>query len=211
MIVTNVPTRRNWCRRNPIIEPPVHSSDKKGIFFHSVHRWLLTTDLLRLLIGVAINTDLPSHHSGAKVNPVMCSSCSDNDEKPLKGSQHSLSREIKAADSGDSLVDYGDEDVQFNEDGSFIGEYAGRKEKRASSEIKASIQTPAWGLGCHPPAPQMPFSLNLLRGINESGSRHYPHKSCVKCNASLPSAHCHLQFATSICHFAKGRPLLNLV
>uniref|UniRef100_H3CPH1 Neural cell adhesion molecule L1-like protein n=1 Tax=Tetraodon nigroviridis TaxID=99883 RepID=H3CPH1_TETNG len=57
---------------------------------------------------------------------------SDNDEKPLKGSQRSLSREIKAADSGDSLVDYGDGDVQFNEDGSFIGEYAGRKEKRAS-------------------------------------------------------------------------------
>uniref|UniRef100_A0A674PM47 Neural cell adhesion molecule L1-like protein n=1 Tax=Takifugu rubripes TaxID=31033 RepID=A0A674PM47_TAKRU len=68
---------------------------------------------------------------------------SDNDEKPLKGSQRSLSREIKAADSGDSLVDYGDEDVQFNEDGSFIGEYAGRKEKRASSEIKATVQTPA--------------------------------------------------------------------
>nr|XP_046240743.1 neural cell adhesion molecule L1-like protein isoform X2 [Scatophagus argus] len=68
---------------------------------------------------------------------------SDNDEKPLKGSQHSLSREIKAGDSGDSLVDYGDEDVQFNEDGSFIGEYAGRKEKRVSAEIKATVQTPA--------------------------------------------------------------------
>ncbi|XP_076609081.1 neural cell adhesion molecule L1-like protein isoform X3 [Chaetodon auriga] len=68
---------------------------------------------------------------------------SDNDEKPLNGSQHSLSREIKAQDSGDSLVDYGDEDVQFNEDGSFIGEYAGRKEKRVSTEIKATVQTPA--------------------------------------------------------------------
>ncbi|KAF3855800.1 hypothetical protein F7725_016523 [Dissostichus mawsoni] len=68
---------------------------------------------------------------------------SDNDEKPLKGSQRSLSREIKAGDSGDSLVDYGDEDVQFNEDGSFIGEYAGRKEKRVSAEIKAPAQTPA--------------------------------------------------------------------
>ncbi|XP_022078117.1 neural cell adhesion molecule L1-like protein isoform X2 [Acanthochromis polyacanthus] len=68
---------------------------------------------------------------------------SDNDEKPLKGSQHSLSREIKAGDSGDSLVDYGDEDAQFNEDGSFIGEYAGRKEKRASTEIKANVQTSA--------------------------------------------------------------------
>ncbi|XP_075997538.1 neural cell adhesion molecule L1-like protein [Genypterus blacodes] len=68
---------------------------------------------------------------------------SDNDEKPLKGSQRSLSREIKAGDSGDSLVDYGDEDAQFNEDGSFIGEYAARKEKRVSAEIKASAQTPA--------------------------------------------------------------------
>ncbi|KAM9859991.1 neural cell adhesion molecule L1-like protein [Aulostomus maculatus] len=66
---------------------------------------------------------------------------SDNDEKPLKGSQHSLSREIKAGDSGDSLVDYGDEDAQFNEDGSFIGEYAARK--RASAEIKSTAQTPA--------------------------------------------------------------------
>ncbi|XP_017282449.1 neural cell adhesion molecule L1-like protein isoform X2 [Kryptolebias marmoratus] len=68
---------------------------------------------------------------------------SDNDEKPLKGSQHSLSREIKARDSGDSLVDYGEEDAQFNEDGSFIGEYGPRKEKRMSTEIKASVQTPA--------------------------------------------------------------------
>lgn len=76
------------------------------------------------------------------LNP-QCLSFSDNDEKPLKGSQNSLSREIKAGDSGDSLVDYGDEDVQFSEDGSFIGEYAGRKEKRASPEIKATIQTTA--------------------------------------------------------------------
>ncbi|KAF7654618.1 hypothetical protein LDENG_00067150, partial [Lucifuga dentata] len=68
---------------------------------------------------------------------------SDNDEKPLKGSRRSLSGDIKTGDSGDSLVDYGDEDVQFNEDGSFIGEYAGRKEKRISAEIKATVQTPA--------------------------------------------------------------------
>ncbi|XP_019735093.1 neural cell adhesion molecule L1-like protein isoform X1 [Hippocampus comes] len=66
---------------------------------------------------------------------------SDNDEKPLKGSQRSLSKEIKAGDSGDSLVDYAEEDTHFNEDGSFIGEYAGRKEKRMSSEIKATTQS----------------------------------------------------------------------
>ncbi|RVE72687.1 hypothetical protein OJAV_G00042940 [Oryzias javanicus] len=68
---------------------------------------------------------------------------SDNDEKPLKGSQHSLSGGLKAEDSGDSMVDYGDDDAQFNEDGSFIGEYAAKKEKRASAEIKATAQTPA--------------------------------------------------------------------
>ncbi|KAL4655901.1 neural cell adhesion molecule L1-like protein [Arapaima gigas] len=62
---------------------------------------------------------------------------SDNDEKPLKGSLRSLGGDMKAADSGDSLVDYGDEDGQFNEDGSFIGEYAGRKE-RGSAEVKGT-------------------------------------------------------------------------
>lgn len=73
---------------------------------------------------------------------------SDNDEKPLKGSQHSLSGQIKAEDSGDSLVDYGDEDIQFNEDGSFIGEYAGRKEKKVSMEVKGTTnQSTAWEQG----------------------------------------------------------------
>ncbi|XP_023649766.1 neural cell adhesion molecule L1-like protein isoform X3 [Paramormyrops kingsleyae] len=62
---------------------------------------------------------------------------SDNDEKPLKGSLRSLDGDIKATDSGDSLVDYGDEDGQFNEDGSFIGEYAGRK-ARESMEVKGT-------------------------------------------------------------------------
>ncbi|KAK1161456.1 hypothetical protein AOXY_G18997 [Acipenser oxyrinchus oxyrinchus] len=55
---------------------------------------------------------------------------SDNDEKPLKGSLQSLDGEIKAAESGDSLAGYGDEEHdQFNEDGSFIGEYAAHKNK----------------------------------------------------------------------------------
>ncbi|KAJ8361263.1 hypothetical protein SKAU_G00177880 [Synaphobranchus kaupii] len=67
---------------------------------------------------------------------------SDNDEKPLKGSLRSLSGDTKAEDSGDSLVDYGDEDGQFNEDGSFIGEYAGHKQ-RESVEVKAMTQSAA--------------------------------------------------------------------
>ncbi|XP_056606250.1 neural cell adhesion molecule L1-like protein isoform X3 [Triplophysa dalaica] len=66
---------------------------------------------------------------------------SDNDEKPLKGSQHSLNGNLKA-DSGDSMVDYGEEDAHFNEDGSFIGEYSGCKE-RVSMEIKGNNQSTA--------------------------------------------------------------------
>lgn len=67
---------------------------------------------------------------------------SDNDEKPLKSSQHSLNGDLKGGDSGDSMVDYGDEDAHFNEDGSFIGEYTGHK-KRVSMEIKGNNQSTA--------------------------------------------------------------------
>ncbi|XP_051996637.1 neural cell adhesion molecule L1-like protein isoform X3 [Xyrauchen texanus] len=67
---------------------------------------------------------------------------SDNDEKPLKGSQHSLNGDLKGGDSGDSMADYGDEDAHFNEDGSFIGEYSGRKD-RVSTEIKGNNQSTA--------------------------------------------------------------------
>ena len=70
---------------------------------------------------------------------------SDNDEKPLKGSLHSTSGDIKPADSGESLADYGDEEAQFNEDGSFIGEYTGRKEK-PPTENKGNSQSTAWGV-----------------------------------------------------------------
>uniref|UniRef100_A0A673GAQ7 Neural cell adhesion molecule L1 n=1 Tax=Sinocyclocheilus rhinocerous TaxID=307959 RepID=A0A673GAQ7_9TELE len=66
----------------------------------------------------------------------------DNDEKPLKSSQHSLNGDLKGKDSGDSMVDYGDEDTHFHEDGSFIGEYSGRKE-RVSMEIKGNNQSTA--------------------------------------------------------------------
>uniref|UniRef100_A0A8C1HQJ1 Neural cell adhesion molecule L1-like protein n=1 Tax=Cyprinus carpio carpio TaxID=630221 RepID=A0A8C1HQJ1_CYPCA len=65
-----------------------------------------------------------------------------DDEKPLKSSQHSLNGDLKGGDSGDSMVDYGDEDAHFNEDGSFIGEYSGRKE-RVSMEIKGNNQSTA--------------------------------------------------------------------
>eukprot|EP00061_Rhincodon_typus_P001544 g15076.t1 len=57
--------------------------------------------------------------------------CSDNDqeEKPFDGSQPSLDEQIKPLGSDDSLVDYGGSvDMRFNEDGSFIGQYSGKRE-----------------------------------------------------------------------------------
>lgn len=55
---------------------------------------------------------------------------SDSDEKPLKGSVRSLARGTGTTGSADSLAAYGDGDHGlFSEDGSFIGAYAGRREK----------------------------------------------------------------------------------
>ncbi|XP_036801142.1 neuronal cell adhesion molecule isoform X10 [Oncorhynchus mykiss] len=52
------------------------------------------------------------------------------DHKPLKGSRTPSNGTVKRDDSDDSLVDYGEGgDGQFNEDGSFIGQYSGKKEK----------------------------------------------------------------------------------
>ncbi|XP_069484078.1 neuronal cell adhesion molecule isoform X17 [Ambystoma mexicanum] len=53
------------------------------------------------------------------------------DHKPLKkGSRTPSDRTVKKEDSDDSLVDYGEGvNGQFNEDGSFIGQYSGKKEK----------------------------------------------------------------------------------
>ncbi|KAB0388941.1 hypothetical protein E2I00_001943 [Balaenoptera physalus] len=58
---------------------------------------------------------------------------SDNEEKAFGSSQPSLNGDIKPLGSDDSLADYGGSvDVQFNEDGSFIGQYSGKKEKDAA-------------------------------------------------------------------------------
>uniref|UniRef100_A0A8C4YHL2 Cell adhesion molecule L1 like n=1 Tax=Gopherus evgoodei TaxID=1825980 RepID=A0A8C4YHL2_9SAUR len=67
---------------------------------------------------------------------------SDSDEKPLKGSLQSLNGDIKATESADSLVDYGEGDQgMFNEDGSFIGAYAGSKEKGSVESTGSSTAT----------------------------------------------------------------------
>ncbi|XP_056595261.1 neuronal cell adhesion molecule-like isoform X12 [Triplophysa dalaica] len=55
---------------------------------------------------------------------------SDEDHKPLKGSRTPSSGTVKRDDSDDSLVDYADSgDTQFNEDGSFIGQYSGKSDR----------------------------------------------------------------------------------
>ncbi|KAJ8374119.1 hypothetical protein SKAU_G00046990 [Synaphobranchus kaupii] len=61
------------------------------------------------------------------------------DHKPLKGSRTPSNGTIKKADSDDSLVDYGEGgDGQFNEDGSFIGQYSGKKEKDTAEGNESS-------------------------------------------------------------------------
>lgn len=65
---------------------------------------------------------------------------SDNDpeEKRFEGSQPSLDQQIRPLGSDDSLVEYGGSvDVQFNEDGSFIGQYSGKKEEKEAASISA--------------------------------------------------------------------------
>ncbi|KAI3357326.1 hypothetical protein L3Q82_015771, partial [Scortum barcoo] len=62
---------------------------------------------------------------------------SDSDEKPLKDSSLcSLNGDDAVGDSvsRDSLVDYADGGGEFDEDGSFIGEYSGRKRRGSVSE-----------------------------------------------------------------------------
>ncbi|XP_062871146.1 neural cell adhesion molecule L1.1 [Trichomycterus rosablanca] len=80
---------------------------------------------------------------------------SDNDEKHSL-SQRSLSADLKRH-SDDSLVEYGDSvDIQFNEDGSFIGQYSGRKDAHpytqgdheslgAGSPVNPNMPPPASG------------------------------------------------------------------
>uniref|UniRef100_A0A671RTE7 Neural cell adhesion molecule L1 n=1 Tax=Sinocyclocheilus anshuiensis TaxID=1608454 RepID=A0A671RTE7_9TELE len=60
---------------------------------------------------------------------------SDEDRKPLKGSRTPSSGTVKRDGSDDSLVDCGDSgDTQFNEDGSFIGQYSGRSDRDATHD-----------------------------------------------------------------------------
>ncbi|KAJ4938682.1 hypothetical protein JOQ06_003291 [Pogonophryne albipinna] len=89
-------------------------------------------------------------HTDPEFQPMKDDDCtfgeySDNeDHKPLKGSRTPSNGTVKRDDSDDSLVDYGDGgDGQFNEDGSFIGQYSGKSASRETAEGHESSEAPS--------------------------------------------------------------------
>ncbi|XP_010888111.1 neuronal cell adhesion molecule isoform X15 [Esox lucius] len=96
-------------------------------------------------------------HTDPEFQPMKEDDCtfgeySDNeDHKPLKGSRSPSNGTVRRDNSDDSLVDYGGDggDGQFNEDGSFIGQYSGKSSTRdiigghESSEAPSPVNTSA--------------------------------------------------------------------
>ncbi|XP_061773026.1 neuronal cell adhesion molecule-like isoform X9 [Nerophis ophidion] len=89
-------------------------------------------------------------HTDPEFQPMKDEDCtfgeySDNeDHKPLKGSRTPSSGTVKRDNSDDSLVDYGEGgDGQFNEDGSFIGQYSGKSASRDTAEGHESSEAPS--------------------------------------------------------------------
>uniref|UniRef100_A0A672JH47 Neuronal cell adhesion molecule n=1 Tax=Salarias fasciatus TaxID=181472 RepID=A0A672JH47_SALFA len=89
-------------------------------------------------------------HTDPEFQPMKDDDCtfgeySDNeDHKPLKGSRTPSNGTVKREDSDDSLVDYGEGgDGQFNEDGSFIGQYSGKSASRDTAEGHESSEAPS--------------------------------------------------------------------
>ncbi|XP_037834147.1 neuronal cell adhesion molecule-like isoform X13 [Kryptolebias marmoratus] len=89
-------------------------------------------------------------HTDPEFQPMKDDDCtfveySDNeDHKPLKGSRTPSNGTVKRDDSDDSLVDYGEGgDGQFNEDGSFIGQYSGKSSCRDNAEGPESSEAPS--------------------------------------------------------------------
>ncbi|XP_031724912.1 neuronal cell adhesion molecule-like isoform X16 [Anarrhichthys ocellatus] len=89
-------------------------------------------------------------HTDPEFQPMKDDDCtfgeySDNeDHKPLKGSRTPSNGTVKRDNSDDSLVDYGEGgDGQFNEDGSFIGQYSGKSAIRETAEGHESSEAPS--------------------------------------------------------------------
>ncbi|XP_036815287.1 neuronal cell adhesion molecule isoform X13 [Oncorhynchus mykiss] len=65
------------------------------------------------------------------------------DHKPLKGSRTPSNGTVHRDSSDESLVDYAGGDGQFNEDGSFIGQYSGKSSIRETAEAHSPVNTTA--------------------------------------------------------------------
>uniref|UniRef100_A0A8C8VIM3 Cell adhesion molecule L1 like n=1 Tax=Pelusios castaneus TaxID=367368 RepID=A0A8C8VIM3_9SAUR len=154
---------KNWVDNNSIFEDVIETRERayadiyKGI---STQGWfiglmcaiaLLTLLLLTMCFvkrnkggkySVKEKEDLHPDPEAQSIKDEIFGEYSDSDEKPLKGSLRSLTGDIKATESADSLVDYGEGDQRmFNEDGSFIGAYIGSKEKGSVESTGSSTAT----------------------------------------------------------------------
>lgn len=71
---------------------------------------------------------------------VLVGVCFSSEEESRQGRSHSEHMQ-KRTNSDDSLMEYGEGDeIEFNEDGSFIGEYTGTKRDRDSSQYHESSE-----------------------------------------------------------------------
>lgn len=107
------------------------------VFFPS----FLASFLLSYVVPHILSLSLPQCWNGSSVpDRNENENSSDEDNKPLQGSQTSLDGNVKESD--DSLVDYGEGgDGQFNEDGSFIGQYTVKKDKDETEGNESSEAT----------------------------------------------------------------------
>ncbi|XP_006018755.1 neural cell adhesion molecule L1-like protein isoform X3 [Alligator sinensis] len=154
---------KNWVDNNSIFEDVIETRGRAyaGIYEGiSTQGWFIglmcAIALLTLLLltvcfvkrnkggkySVKEKEDLHPDPEAQSIKDEIFGEYSDSDEKPLKGSLQSINGDIKATESADSLVDYGEGDHgMFNEDGSFIGAYSGSKEKGSVESTGSSTAT----------------------------------------------------------------------
>ncbi|XP_052449493.1 neural cell adhesion molecule L1.1 [Carassius gibelio] len=85
-----------------------------------------------------------------------------NDNEKCSTSQQSVCESKRS--SNDSLADYGDSvDIQFNEDGSFIGQYSGRRDPNGHGSSGATSPV---NPNMPPPSISFPTSVTGFLGPN---------------------------------------------
>ncbi|KAI6079152.1 Neuronal cell adhesion molecule isoform X19 [Aix galericulata] len=104
------------------------------------------------------------------------------DHKPLKkGSRTPSDRTVKKEDSDDSLVDYGEGvNGQFNEDGSFIGQYSGKKEKEpAEGNESSEAPSPVNAMNSFVVAHEYLMAIELPTQLQEKKKKKKKNKETV--------------------------------